>query len=167
MLDLNELEPQVLPKFTDSENADHNYLLWDKYTVVTKRSRESCIRIKQMAGIEVLLNASFELKQANNLLINNWKCSKLLSNIFSGTANIHQFSRSELIDSEAVKKTLVSNAIDMINKSNPMVFFKGVNNIMNIDISDAKLRAQYLCDIVAETVESFVKNNGKVVQIFH
>ncbi len=88
-------------------------------------------------------------------MTNNWKCSKLLSNIFSGTANIHQFSESELVDSEAVKKTLVSNAIEMINKSNPMVFFKGVNNIMSIDISDAKLRAQYLCDIVAETVQLY------------
>lgn len=161
MLELNELDPQVMQQFIPQTN-NHKPFLCDKYIIITKRSRETNITIKQIARIEVIINAGFELRQAENLLFNNWKITKLLSNIFNAIGNIHQFSQSELEDNESVRKTLSQNAIDMITKANPMVYFKGVNNIMVVDVSDEKQRLDFLFDIVAETIENFNSTNGKI-----
>ena len=159
MFEFNDLNAEVIENYeiltnTKWDKDSRDRLLWDKLTILTKRAQNSQITAKRMAKMDVLLNAGFDLRLVQNLLDKSPKCPKLISNIFSANANIHQFSVEELQDFRIVGKTLTQNAIEMINKSNPMVFFKGINNLMVVDISDNAFRFKYMCDIAVESILS-------------
>ena len=160
MLEINDLDAQVIKTYESLANTklgdniqwNRQHILWDRLTILTKRSLNSNSMPKQLAKMDVIMNAGFDLRLIRNLLDKSLKCTKLMSNIFSANGNIHQFSAEELADYRTVGKTVTLNAVEMINKSNPMVFVKGINSLMIVDISDKTLRFKCLCDIAVDSI---------------
>ena len=154
MVELAELDPQINSYATNSFGSrGRRYLVCDKLTIATKRALNSYIIPKRLAEIDILMNASIEMRLIKNLMESNIRSTKLLNNIFSGDANLHQFDTSELNDMKSVLKILWEHTEDMIVKSGPMVYFKGVNSLMAVDISDDYIRVKYLSDLTIKAIE--------------
>lgn len=169
VLETNEIDAQVLKSYEQMSNTrvdklNESFLIWDRLTIVTKRALNSYILPKRMAQMDVLMSATIELTVIKNLLQKERK-SKLLDNILEANANIHQFSTDEIRDSRMIWKTLSQNAIEMVNKSNPMVFFKGINNLMVVDIANDDLRLKSLCDIAIDSIFKSSIGNFSMIKV--